>query len=59
MARKSGIEIRDGVTLGDLRRWLDEVNLPDGAIVSGRVSFKGVVTRMSAQEDKLKKGLGG
>lgn len=54
MARDQGLEIRSGVTLGDVRRWLEEVNLPDSAILTGRVSFRGVVTRLSAREDRLK-----
>jgi len=59
MARKSGIEVGGGVTLGDLRRWIEEVDLlklPDNAFVFGSVSFKGKVTKVHAQEDKIKDG---
>jgi len=57
MARKSGIEVSDGVTLGDVRRWVEEVDLlklPDNVLLFGSVSFKGKVTKMHAQEDKIK-----
>lgn len=54
MARENGIEFKDGITIGDARRWLSELDLPDAAILFGRVKIKGQVTKLSAREDRLK-----